>query len=136
MAAPDPFAAVKKQAQRALAVVMDEIRRREAELEKLLEQAEQWRAAIAGTGPTTGRRASGQRSKTAGKRRSAKKRSSGKRTNWDEVLKGLPKTFTVDDVMKRPGAKARGRAQVYPTRTRWMEGKKVKRGGKGKYQKL
>lgn len=136
MAAPDPFAAVKKQAQRALAVVMDEIRRREAELEKLMEQADQWRAAIAGTGAATRRRAPGRRSKAGTKRSAAKKGSSGKRTNWDEVLKGLPKTFTVDDVMKRPGAKARGRAQVYPTLTRWMEGKKVKRVGKGKYQKL
>lgn len=138
MATSDPFAGVRKQAERALAVVLKEIRRREAEVAKLAEQAEQWRAAISGTTPTAGgvRRGPAKRTKAVAKRRSTKKPSSGPRVSWDGVLKGLPKTFSVDDVMKRPGVKARGRNQVYPAITRWMEGKKVKRVGKGKYQKL
>lgn len=131
----DPFAQVRKQAQRALDGVLTEIRRMEADLRELVEQAEQWRAAIAGTKPTPGK-APGRKKATASKRKSSKRRPGGKRTNWDDVVKGLPKTFTIDDVMKRPGVKAKGRAQVYPSLTRWMDAKKIKRVGKGKYQKL
>ncbi len=129
----DPFANVRKQAQRALDAVLTEIRRREADLQKLAAQAEQWRAAITGTKPTP--RNGRPRKKATGNRASAKKKSGGKRVSWDGVLKGLPTSFTVDDIMKRPGVKARGRNQVYPAITRWMEAKKVKRVGKGKYEK-
>lgn len=130
----DPFANVRKQAQRALDAVHAEIRRREADLQKLVAQAEQWQAAITGTKPTPGN--GRPRKKATTKPASAKKKSGGKRVSWDGVLKGLPKTFSVDDVMKRPGVKAKGRAQVYPSLTRWMDAKKIKRVGKGKYQKL
>lgn len=139
MATPDLFATVRKQAQRALDEVLKEIRHREAELQGLAEEAEQWRVAISGTSPTPGkgaRRSATRRKKAASKRGTTKKRSVGKRLNWEVVLKGLPKTFSVDDVMKRPGVKARGRAQVYPSLTRWMDAKRIKRVGKGKYQKL
>lgn len=131
--ATDPFSNVRKQAQRALDAALREIRRREEELAKLVAQADQWRLAIADTKPTA--RPVARRTRAKAKRTTGKKRS-GKRTNWETVLKGLPAKFTVDDVMKRPGVKARGRSQVYPTLTRWMESKKVRRVGKGKYQKL
>ena len=134
MPASDPFSNVRKQAQRALDAVLGEIRRREQELEKLIAQADQWRAAITGTKPAA--RPATRRAKGAKKRAGAKRSSGGKRVSWDNVLKGLPAKFTVDDVMKRPGVKQRGRNQVYPALTRWMDNKKVKRVGKGKYQQL
>lgn len=68
--------------------------------------------AISGTQPSPRRgvrRGPTRRKKAVAKRRATKKPSSGKRVSWDAVLKGLPKTFSVDDVMKRPGVKARGR---------------------------
>lgn len=130
MPTQDPFKTVREQAQKALDVVLREIKEREAELESLARQAEQWRAAISGA-PAPSRSSAKSRSTT---RRGAK-RGSGKRVSWDNVLAGLPKKFTVDDIMKRPGVKARGRAQVYPAITRWMDGKKVKRVGTGTYEK-
>lgn len=129
----DPFAKVREQAQRALDLVLTEIRRREFELEQLVQQAEHWRAALANTKPNS--------AKSPARRKAAKtvsreaRRPGGKRISWDDVLKGLPAKFSVDDVLKRPGVKARGRAQIYPAITRWMEAKKVKRVGKGKYRK-
>jgi len=55
--------------------------------------------------------------------------------NWDEVLASVPKRFTVGDVMKHPGARARGRAQIYPALTRWEEAKKVRRVAQGQYER-
>lgn len=127
MASRDPFAKVRKQARAALEQVAKEISRREAELERLQADADRWRVVLgAGSKPT-------RRSAT---RRLGAKRGGGKRLNWDNVVKGLPKTFTVDDVMKRPGVKARGREQVYPSLQRMIESKKVKRVGPGRYQRV
>ncbi len=134
MAAADPFANVRKQAQRALDAVLTEIRRREAELGRLIAQAEQWSAAITGTKPAAARKPPRRKQTKTGARKA--RRTGGKRISWDDVLGGLPAKFAVNDIMKRPGVKARGRAQVYPAITRWMDAKKVKRVGKGKYQKV
>ncbi|HEY8515265.1 MAG TPA: hypothetical protein VIS07_07115 [Candidatus Binatia bacterium] len=128
----DLFTQVKRQAEKALAALLQEIREREAELESLIEQANAWRNAI-GIGPR--RRGPGRPPRsttTAGARRS----SGGGRVNWDEVLASVPEKFGVEDVMKHPGARAKGRAQVYPALSRWMQANKIKKIGKGRYQRL
>jgi hypothetical protein len=63
-------------------------------------------------------------------------RAGGKRVKWDEVLAFVPRRFGVQDVMKHPGAAAKGRAQVYPALNRWESTKRVRRVGKGVYEKL
>lgn len=51
------------------------------------------------------------------------------------MLAWVPKQFGVQDVMKHPGAASRGHAQVYPALNRWEATKRVKRVGKGLYEK-
>lgn len=122
----DVFNQVKKHAQRTLALLGAEIGRREGELKKLLAEAERWRDAI-------GRASGGGRGGAALRRLGSV--GGGARVSWDALLEGLPKTFTVDDVMAKPEAQQKGRAQVYPALNRWLEAKKVKRIGKGQYEK-
>jgi hypothetical protein len=55
--------------------------------------------------------------------------------SWEEVLSSVPQRFGVEDVMKHPGAAAKGRAQVYPALNRWEATKRIKRVGKGVYEK-
>ena len=131
MATTDFFGPIRKQAQRALAALTKEIAKREAELAALMNHTELLRSTIAGGGGA-GRRGRG---RPTGARSLGAISGGGTRLNWDEVLKGLPKTFSVDDVMKQPGVAAKGRAQVYPALDRWMQAKKVKRVGKGEYEK-
>jgi hypothetical protein len=122
----DVFNQVKKHAQRTLALLGAEIGRREAELKKLLAEADRWRDAVGRAG-AGGRGVSTLRRLGSG--------GGGSRVSWDALLEGLPKTFSVDDVMAKPEAQQKGRAQVYPALNRWLEAKKVKRIGKGQYEK-
>ena len=132
----DLFGSVRRQAQRVLAALASEIRKREIDLERLRAQANLWRNAIGGRGGA-GRRGPGRpaRGATAGRAR-GRRRGGGRRVDWTEVLASVPSKFGVADVLKHPGARAKGRAQVYPALSRWIEGKKIKNVGKGKYQKL
>ena len=137
MTTTDFFAPLRKQAQRALALLSKEIEQRQAELHELVSHADLLRSTIGGgskRGP--GRPPGTQNPKPTGPFKRATKPVSGKRLSWDEVLSGLPKTFTVNDVMKQPGVAAKGRAQVYPALDRWLQAKKAKRVGKGEYRKL
>jgi hypothetical protein len=137
----DLFSQVRRQAKKALAILRREIQRRQNELNGLLAQADRWRDAIDGTrflrrgpGRPPGRRAAAGATRRATSRGRA--RGSGRRVNWDAVLASVPEKFGVADVMKHPGARAKGRPQVYPALTRWLEAKKVKKIGKGRYQRL
>jgi hypothetical protein len=123
------------QAGQALAALTSEIRVREADLEGLRARAEAWRDAVLGKS-TRGRKAS--KGKGAGKRAASPRAKStrGRRVSWDEVLASVPSKFDIDDVMKHPGARSKGREQVYPALTRWVQTKKVKKVGKGTYQKV
>jgi hypothetical protein len=131
----DLFAPVKRQAAKALARLSQEIQRREAELRQLMAQANTWRTALGGGGRAL-RIANG--AGRPGRRPSAAsaRRSSAKRLDWDEILASVPKRFGVDHVMKHPGARAKGRAQVYPALTRWEATKKIRRVGTGQYEKV
>jgi hypothetical protein len=109
------------------------IARLEGELEDLREQAEVWRKAVSGkaTAALGVGRGAGRRGSSAGATRPRGKN----RVNWDEVLSSVPQRFGVEDVMKHPGAAAKGRAQVYPALNRWEATKRIKRVGKGVYEK-
>lgn len=124
----------QSQAGQALAALTSEIRLREADLEGLRLRAEAWREAVLGR---SARGRSGSKTKGAGKRPAATRSAStrGRRVSWDEVLASVPSTFDIDDVMKHPGARSKGREQVYPALTRWVQTKKVKKVGKGTYEK-
>jgi hypothetical protein len=66
----------------------------------------------------------------------SRKASSNGRVDWDGVLKALPQTFGASDVLKNPAAAAKGQAQVYPAIGRWVATKKIRKVGKGQYQRL
>jgi hypothetical protein len=131
----DIFAPVRRQATRVLTSLSQEIQRRESELRDLVSQANSWRAALGlggralHVGNGAGRR--GRRPSAAPARRSG-----GKRVDWDQVLASVPKRFGVDHVMRHPGARSKGRAQIYPALTRWEATKKIRRIGKGQYEKV
>lgn len=124
----DFFGTIRAQAAKVLQQLEGQIRSLESELTELRGQLHQWRQ-LAGSGA----RAVGVRGPG---RRAAGRPSGGKRVKWDEVLAFLPKRFGVEDVMKHPGAAAKGRAQVYPALNRWETTKRVRRIGKGSYEKL
>lgn len=128
----DFFGAIRAQAAKVLQQLEGQIRSLESELTELRGQLHQWRQLAGGGGG--GARAA----VTRGPGRppgSTGIRSGGKRVKWDEVLSFLPKRFGVEDVMKHPGAAAKGRAQVYPALNRWETTKRVRRVGKGVYEK-
>ena len=123
----DFFGAIRAQAAKVLQQLEGQIRSLEQELTELRGQLHQWRQ-LAGSGArTVATRGPGRPPGAA--------RSGGKRVKWDEVLSFLPKRFGVEDVMKHPGAAAKGRAQVYPALNRWETTKRVRRVGKGVYEK-
>ena len=131
----DLFAPLRRQAANVLAALAHEIQKREAELRALVQQAEGWRAALGG-GARSIRLAARRGVRRAGGGTAVRASGrSGSRVDWDEVLASVPARFGVDDVLKHPGARAKGRAQIYPALTRWETAKKVRRVGKGKYER-
>lgn len=73
-----------------------------------------------------------------GPRRRRKSRGRGrKRTtvNWNALLQGLPRSFSIDDLAKRKGAKTKSRLYLRQVLVRWTKQGKTKRTGRGKYQK-
>jgi len=127
----DIFGTIRAQAAKVLQQLESQIQSLENELAELRGQLQQWRDLAGGKARTVVAARRGGR--VAGVRRA---RSGGKRVKWDEVLAFLPRRFGVQDVMKHPGAAAKGRAQVYPALNRWESTKRVKRVGKGVYEKL
>ncbi|HZT07807.1 MAG TPA: hypothetical protein VFC51_12305 [Chloroflexota bacterium] len=123
----DIMSSFRAQAARAFDLLQREISRREAEIRDMMTQLDGWRAFANG-----GRR----RGRTAAARRSPGRPRGGKRVNWDEVLASLPKKFGVEDIMKHPGAAAKGRAQAYPALTRWETSGRIERIDKGRYEKV
>ena len=129
----DLMGSLRAQAASVLGQIEGAISRLEGELEDLREQAEVWRKAVSGKATTAlglGGGA-GRRGRPAGVTRPR----GSNRVNWDEVLSSVPQRFGVEDVMKHPGAAAKGRAQVYPALNRWEATKRIKRVSKGVYEK-
>lgn len=57
------------------------------------------------------------------------------RINWDEKLARLPKTFTVDDMLKDAQIAAKGKVQCYPAVGRWIKQDKVKQLDRGRWRR-
>lgn len=128
----DLFGALRSQAAAVIGQIESHIGRLEGELQDLREQAEVWRNAIDGKiASSVGRGIAGRRGSSAG----ATRPRGSDRVNWDDVLSSVPHRFGVEDVMKHPGAAAKGRAQVYPALSRWEATKRIKRVAKGTYEK-
>jgi hypothetical protein len=130
---PDFFGSIRAQAAKVLRQLEGQIQSLEAELSELRGQVQQWRQ-LAG-GSSSGGRATATRGAVGRPAGATRARAGGKRVKWDEVLSFLPKRFGVQDVMKHPGAAAKGRAQVYPALNRWESTQRVRRVGKGLYEK-
>ena len=125
----DPFAVVRAQGAKALAYLEKQIDALKETLDEMIAEAERWRGLTGGTGRRAGRpagRATGRPGRRGG----------GKRVSWDEVLKSVPARFGVEHVLQHPGAKAKGRAQVYPALNRWEATKRIRRVSKGIYEKV
>ncbi len=127
----DLLGSLRNQASTVLQQIDERIEQLQDEIEELRDQAATWRTmapanltAWFGGGRRKADRATG----------STRPRGTN-RVNWDEVLSSVPQRFGVEDVMKHPGAAAKGRAQVYPALNRWEATKRIKRVGKGVYEK-
>lgn len=127
----DIFGTIRAQAAKVLQQLESQIESLESELAELRGQLHQWRQLAGGKVRTMV--SAGRGGRVKGVRRP---RAGGKRVKWDEVLAFVPRRFGVQDVMKHPGAAAKGRAQVYPALNRWESTKRVRRVGKGVYEKL
>jgi hypothetical protein len=128
----DFFGGIRAQAAKILQQLERQIGSLEEELSHLREQFTTWQQLAGGRGVPT-RRAGRPVGRPPGATKRA--RSGGQRVKWDEVLAFVPKRFGVQDVMKHPGAAAKGRAQVYPALNRWESTKRIRRVGKGIYEK-
>lgn len=71
----------------------------------------------------------------AGKARTRGRAKRPKMINWNAVLKGLPNTFTIDDLAKKEGARRKSRLYLRQVLVRWGKQRKIKRTGRAKYQK-
>ncbi|HZT07801.1 MAG TPA: hypothetical protein VFC51_12275 [Chloroflexota bacterium] len=126
----DILSHLRAQAARALDLLEREIDRREAEIRDMVSQLDGWRAFVNG-GPRLGPR--GRPAVAAG---GWARSQGGQRVNWDKVLASVPKKFGVEDIMKDPGAAAKGRAQAYPALNRWETSGRIKRIEKGRYERV
>ncbi|MFM8412978.1 MAG: hypothetical protein ACKOCT_22215 [Alphaproteobacteria bacterium] len=143
----DRFATVRKEARKVLELLQKEIRRAEADLHKLVEQARIWEQAIAlgdalpaAPGAKRGRRpkvvVDVEGEAPAAPKAPRKPRAAGPRVDWDEVLRSLPEVFGIEDVLKHPGAAAKGKAQSYPAMTRWQKAGRIEKVERGKFRRL
>ena len=55
--------------------------------------------------------------------------------DWNSVLKELPVSFTIDDIVKRGAVKTKLRVYVRQVLVRWVNQGKIKRVTRGRYQK-
>ena len=82
----------------------------------------------------------GNRARGRGKPRPARRkaRTARRRTrviDWNSVLKALPATFSLDNLAKNSAVIRKPRAYLRQMLSRWVKARKVKRTGRGEYQK-
>ena len=133
----DIFASLRAQTGKALAQLEAHIAQASADLERMVEQAESWRAILGskrgpGRPPGSGRGPG----RPPGPKRGPGRPKGSSRVSWDQVLASVPKKFGVEDVLKHPGAAAKGRPQIYPELNRWEATKRIRRVSTGIYEKL
>jgi len=132
----DIFSSLRAQAGKVLKQLEEQIHNLEAEVAHLKDQAETWRRAVGGKIASTLGVKRGPGRPPGRPVGSGGGRKKGPRVIWDEVLASVPNRFGVLDVMKHPGAAAKGRAQVYPALNRWEATKRIKRVEQGVYEKV
>jgi hypothetical protein len=71
----------------------------------------------------------------ARRRRPARKARRGPRLNWNGVLKQLPSAFTISRLAGSRAVRGKSKAYLRQVVVRWAKLGKVKRTGRGKYQK-
>jgi hypothetical protein len=145
VAGRDRFAEVRREARRVLDLLQKEIRRTESDLHRLVEQARIWEQAIGLGGVPTessaparrrGRRKGTENATATPAPRARKPRSAGPRVDWDEVLRSVPEVFGIEDVLKHPGAAAKGKAQAYPAMTRWQKAGRIEKVERGRFRRV
>ncbi len=56
--------------------------------------------------------------------------------DWNSVLKGLPATFTLDHIYRARAVKGKPKGYLRLVVLRWAKPRKIRRTGRGKYQKV
>lgn len=112
---------MQQQARSLLGNLRQEIRNKEAELQRLRAK-ESGLARLIGSGPAAAPR------RTGGAPRA--------RINWRVVLKQMPKQFKASDVRKVRGLKNKRPSEIFAAITRWIDGGMAKRKSRGMYERV
>jgi hypothetical protein len=119
------FERIQRQAQSLLSGLQSQIRTKETELRRLLEQETHLSGLLGG--------AKGARK---GKKAATAARPTGRgRINWREVLNQLPKQFKASDIRKVRGLKDKRPSEIFAAITRWIDGGMVRRKSRGIYER-
>jgi len=114
------FRQVQRQANALLAKLRNEIRKKEAEVRRLLDEESRLSALTGRASASAARRTA---SKGAG------------RINWKTVLGQLPRQFKASDIRKVRGLAEKRPSEIFAAITRWIEGGMAKRKKRGVYEK-
>jgi hypothetical protein len=118
------FQQFQNQARALLVTLRNEIRDKEAELERL--KSDESRLGMV-TGKVSGA--------TRAARSGGRGRRSGGRINWRAVLEQLPKQFKASDVRGVRGLKEKRPSEIFAAVTRWIDSGMVKRKSRGLYER-
>lgn len=69
------------------------------------------------------------------RRRPRKKAGRSGRVDWNAMLKALPNSFAISDLAKRNALRKKSRVYLRQIVVRWAQQGRIKRTGRGKYQK-
>lgn len=117
------FERIQRQAQSLLSGLQTQIRSKENELKRLLEQETHLSGLLGG-----------------GKDARPKSRKAGRpagrgRINWREVLNQMPKQFKASDIRKVRGLKDKRPSEIFAAITRWIDSGTVRRKTRGQYER-
>ncbi|HWO42776.1 MAG TPA: hypothetical protein VNO43_13330 [Candidatus Eisenbacteria bacterium] len=116
---------LKSAVTRNIAEIKKTLSQKTAELEALqrdLERQEAVRRMLSGDRPAV--------------RRAAKKGRKRSATDWNEVLRGLPATFTAQDFSKAAGGRNRSAVYLRQILSRLTKRRRLKRIARGRYRKV
>ena len=77
--------------------------------------------------------AGGRTQRTVRKRGGTKRKAT---VNWNSVLRGLPRSFTVDNIARETAVGGKPRGYLRQVVARWAKQRKIKRTRRGQYQKV
>jgi hypothetical protein len=122
------FERIQRQAQSLLSGLQTQIRAKENELRRLLEQETHLSGLLGGAkkGKRKGRKPAAPRPTGGG---------GGGRINWREVLNQLPKQFKASDIRKVRGLQNKRPSEIFAAITRWIDGGMAKRKSRGIYER-